>query len=169
MRRRKGYTWALLFIIALLAFTGQVYSQASLAGENILDTIDIDGTLYTCVRDALNEDQWYYIPNSPRLVEHKVKGKMIPKFTLVRYQYKESGQFIEGGVLQFEINMALPPNVVGKIKDSIAKPLVAKRPEWFKPCSEPIVKNDKDGKAEIVEEVKETKKEETKKEEVKKK
>jgi len=129
MTRMKMCRWLVLFCFALLAFTGQVYSQASLAGENILDTIDIDGTLYTCVRDALNEDQWYYIPNSPRLVEHKVNGKMIPKFTLVRYQYKESGQFIEGGVLQFEINMALPPNVVGKIKDSIAKRIKRKAQE----------------------------------------
>jgi len=117
----KGFKWVLLFIIGLLVFSGQVYGQASLAGENMLDTIDIDGTLYTCVRDALKEDQWYYIPNAPRLVEHKVKGKMIPKFTLVRYQYKEGGRFIEGGVLQFEVNMALPPNVVNKLKDNIAK------------------------------------------------
>ena len=129
MTRMKMCRWLVLFCFALLAFTGQVYSQASLAGENILDTIDIDGTLYTCVRDALKADQWYYIPNSPRLVEHKVKGKMIPKFTLVRYQYKEGGRFIEGGVLQFEINMALPPNVVGKIKDSIAKRIGKKAKE----------------------------------------
>jgi len=72
----------LFFVFGLLVFSAQVYGQASLAGENILDTIDIDGTLYTCVRDAMKEEQWYYIPNSPRLVEHKVNGKMIPKFTL---------------------------------------------------------------------------------------
>lgn len=111
----------MFFVFGLLVFSAQVYGQASLAGENILDTIDIDGTLYTCVRDAMKEEQWYYIPNSPRLVEHKVNGKMIPKFTLVRYQYKEGVRFIEGGVLQFEINMALPPKVVDKLKDAIAK------------------------------------------------
>ena len=121
MTRMKMYRWAILLCIGLLAFAGQVSAQASLAGENILDTIDIDGTLYTCVRDALKEDQWYYIPNAPRLVEHRVSGKMIPKFTLVRYQYKESGRFIEGGVLQFEVNMALPPKVVDKLKGAIAK------------------------------------------------
>ena len=99
-----------------------MYGQASLAGENILDSIEIDGTLYTCVRDAMKDDQWYYIPNRPRLVEKRVKGKWIPKFTLVRFQYKNAyNQFVEGGVLQFEINMALPPKVIGKLKDSIAK------------------------------------------------
>ncbi|UCF98449.1 MAG: hypothetical protein JSV89_02685, partial [Spirochaetaceae bacterium] len=89
MKRKKGFKWVVLLCIGWLVFTAQLYGQASLAGENILDTIDIDGTLYTCVRDALKEDQWYYIPNSPRLVEHRVQGKMMPKFTLVRYQYKE--------------------------------------------------------------------------------
>jgi hypothetical protein len=121
MRRMNCFKWVVLLCIGWLVFTTQLYGQASLAGENIIDTIDIDGTLYTCVRDALKDDQWYYIPNSPRLVEHKVQGKMMPKFTLVRYQYKEGGRFIEGGVLQFEINMALPPNVVDKLKDAIAK------------------------------------------------
>jgi len=121
MKRLKGFKWLVLLCIGLLSLTAQVHGQASLAGENILDTIDIGGTLYTCVRDALKEEQWYYIPNAPRLVEHRVKGKMIPKFTLVRYQYKEGGRFVEGGVLQFEVNMALPPSVVGKLKESIAK------------------------------------------------
>ena len=129
MKRIRSFKWMLFFVIGLLVLSGQLYAQASLAGENILDTIDIDGTLYTCVRDAMKEEQWYYIPNSPRLVEHKVNGKMIPKFTLVRYQYKEGTRFVEGGVLQFEINMALPPKVVGKLKDSIAKRIGQKAQE----------------------------------------
>ncbi len=108
MKKSKQLAFVLL-LTGFLILSAQVYGQASLAGENIIDTIEIDGTLYTCVRDAMKEDQWYYIPNSPRLVENKIDGKMVPKFTLVRFQYKEGTRFVEGGVLQFEVNMALPP------------------------------------------------------------
>lgn len=119
---KKSKQLALFLLLAgFLICSFQVYGQASLAGENILDTIEVDGTLYTCVRDAVKEAQWYYIPNSPRLVENKIKGKMVPKFTLVRFQYKEGTGFVEGGVLQFEVNMALPPNVVSTLKDKVAK------------------------------------------------
>ena len=120
MKKSKQLAFVLL-LTGFLILSAQVYGQASLAGENIIDTIEIDGTLYTCVRDAMKEDQWYYIPNSPRLVENKIDGKMVPKFTLVRFQYKEGTRFVEGGVLQFEVNMALPPKVVGKLKDKVAK------------------------------------------------
>ena len=128
MEKNRQLVWVLL-LTGFLICSFQVYGQASLAGENIIDTIEIDGTLYTCVRDAMKEEQWYYIPNSPRLVENKIKGKMVPKFTLVRFQYKEGTRFVEGGVLQFEVNMALPPNVVGKLKDKVAKHIDKKAKE----------------------------------------
>ena len=107
-------------ICLCLLFSYQARSQASLAAEDIIDDIPVstasgDQVSYTLVRDAVQTNQWYYMPAQSRLYEIKTagSGKPEPEFTFIKYQYndpKNPGQLLEGGVLQFAIVMS-PDNV----------------------------------------------------------
>src|SRR5688500_12456949 len=68
-----------------------VHGQASLLTEDIIDDIPVkpggdEKKAYsvTVVRDAYQRDQWYYVPNAPRLVERVIDGKRYPEFALVK-------------------------------------------------------------------------------------
>src|ERR1043165_4978880 len=94
--KKRRYFLPLLFILLLLSCLGttRIYAQASLLTEDIIDDIKVKpggdekkAYTVTVVRDAFQREQWYYVPNAPRLVERIINGKRYPEFALVKYQY----------------------------------------------------------------------------------
>lgn len=121
-----------LFLLVVCLMLGNVqaaFSQASLAdGDKIDLVINVNGyeENVTCIQDGINEKQWYYVPNKPRLVTVKSSKypKGMPSFSLVKYQAKDPEnpeKLIEGGVMQACINLALPDGGLNKLKEGIAK------------------------------------------------
>lgn len=112
----------------MLLLQTAVYAQASLAdGDQVDFTIKIDGSEenVTCVRDAIKPEQWYYVPNRPRLVEvrNTKTNKTKPVFALVKYQAKDPDDpenILTGGVLQASVNMALPTTGLDQLKKALA-------------------------------------------------
>lgn len=103
-----------LFFITLLSLLTypNLMAQASLASEDIIDDIAVktasgEQISYTLVRDAIQKEQWYYIPTQARLYEIKTAGGVSePEFTLLKYQYnnpQKPGELLEGGIIQFAI------------------------------------------------------------------
>lgn len=73
----------------------------------------------TCVQDAKDEKQWYYVSNKPRLAESK-NGD--PMMTLVSYQKNsKAGVKNDGGILQCGINLSLPADAIPTLKKELAK------------------------------------------------
>ena len=71
----------------------------------------------TCVQDATDEKQWYYVSNKPRLAQSK-NGD--PMMMLVAWQ--KGGDFKNnGGILQCGINLSLPAGAVPVLKKELAK------------------------------------------------
>jgi len=127
--------WCLVsvFVLCLVTLAGPAaWAQASLAAENMVDdiVITVDGVkeAVSVVRDGVESNQWYYIPNKPRLVELvdvKTKEKT-PMFHILKYQAKDpkdttGKEMIEGGILQMAVNLALGQDGVNQIKEQLAK------------------------------------------------
>ena len=75
----------------------------------------------TCVQDAKDEKQWYYVSNKPRLAESK-DGE--PIMMLVSYQKNQKAGFKkDGGILQCGINLSLPAGAIPVLKKELAKNL----------------------------------------------
>lgn len=119
-----------LFALCLLLVNVQaVFSQASLADGDKVDlviTIDKNEENVTCIKDAIKPEQWYYVPNKPRLVTVKNASSKteLPSFSLVKYQAKDPAdpeKLIEGGVLQAAVNLALPESGLKQLKEGLAK------------------------------------------------
>jgi len=121
--------WAVVLLCGM-AFSPAAFAQASLADGDTHDftvMIDEDEEIITVIQDALNPNQWYYVPNKPRLVTSldkmgKDKKQRIPQFTLVKYQAKDPANpqnLLEGAVLQCAINLALPPGGLENLKKQI--------------------------------------------------
>jgi hypothetical protein len=103
-----------LFIISAIA-------QVSLSSDHVID-IAVDGyeNKFTVIRDGRDQNQWYYMPDMPRLVEKSQGGKKIPEFTLLRYQYhndKDLEKLVEGGFLQFGVTAEIPTDAFTQIKE----------------------------------------------------
>ncbi len=121
------------FLVVLLFGTMNAplfaWAQASLAAEDMIDEIPvtIEGSTdrFTVVRDAVQKEQWYYVPPYPRLSERAgADGAREPEFTLVRYQAKDPAnpeKLLEGGFLQFAMSLAIPPEAIDQLKAAIAK------------------------------------------------
>jgi hypothetical protein len=138
--------WATaLLALALAVAPRAVQAQASLAAEDIIDEIPVKlGTVmdrFTVIRDALQIDQWYYVPSQPRLSERvTTNGVREPEFTLVRYQFKDPAdpeKLAEGGFLQFAMTLALPPEALPQLKAAIAARTKA-RPETIRLAALPF-------------------------------
>lgn len=71
----------------------------------------------TCIQDAKDEYQWYYVTNQPRLAED---GKGNPKFMMVSYQDETKGKSDNGGVLQCAFNLSVPETAFDQLKKGIA-------------------------------------------------
>ena len=118
----------ILFSLSILFASRQAtHSQASLAAENVVDDIKItingQTDTYTLIRDGRVEDQWYYVPNQPRIVERAVQGRIEPEFTMLRYQFpnpNDSEALIEDGLLQFAATLAAPPEAVMQMRAALA-------------------------------------------------
>src|SRR5262245_51694748 len=93
-----------------------VHAQASLAAEDILDEVPVTiGSVresFTLIRDGRRPEQWYYVPDRPRLFERSLgSGPVEPDFTLLRYQFGDPGnaeKLLEGGLMQFALSLSLP-------------------------------------------------------------
>jgi hypothetical protein len=104
-------------------------AQASLAAEDIIDEVPVNiGNVlekFTVIRDAVERNQWYYVPDQPRIAERVMSGgQREPEFALVRYQFKDPTnpeQLAEGGFLQFAMTLAAPPAVQEQLRAAIAK------------------------------------------------
>ena len=133
MKRKIVYLVVALAVF-LLAGAEICLAQADLTTvERITVKVDRSDEAITIIQDYSKKKQWYYVPNRPRLVEQSVRGKTMPVFNLVRYQFRDGQTFDEGGIMQFAINFALPGSAIEKIKSHIAgkmttaeKPVTAK-------------------------------------------
>jgi hypothetical protein len=121
-------TFAGTLALAILVCPAAVSAQASLAAEDIIDEVPVKiGNViekFTVLRDAIQRDQWYYIPDQPRVVERSMSdGQREPEFALVRYQFKDPAnpeQLAEGGFLQFAMTLGLPPEAIPQLRAAIS-------------------------------------------------
>jgi hypothetical protein len=114
------------FFLFWLGSAADLFAQASLAAENQLNdvVINVNGEedTYTCIQDGRESNQWYYVPNRPRLAT-KGKDKM-PVFHLLKFQAKSpenDKELVEGGILQFSVKLAAPDGAVPQMKAAIGK------------------------------------------------
>lgn len=120
-------TWVAIFLIFN---SPSAQAQASLAAENIIPQVDVkQGTVagpitthYTVVRDARNENQWYYVPTEPRLVEISKPNGIEPEFSLLRYASRDPNNvliFNGGGIVEFAVSLAAPDEVLPQLRTQI--------------------------------------------------
>lgn len=123
--------------LTLLGIHPAAFAQASIAAENIIDTVsfsytDATGTQQqedvTLVRDEGEVKQWYYVPSRPVLVTTRVGNKAIPQFSLLTYDYTEVGNetIRSAGLLNFSARLSLPPEAIEAMK-AAAKDAVAEK------------------------------------------
>ncbi|HEX6975610.1 MAG TPA: hypothetical protein VF147_14495 [Vicinamibacterales bacterium] len=124
-----GRAWLRGAIALLFLLSPQLArAQASLAAEDIIDEVPVKiGNVvekFTVLRDAIQVNQWYYVPDQPRIVERLMSnGQREPEFALVRFQFKDPAnpeQLAEGGFLQFAMSLGLPPEAIPQLKSAIA-------------------------------------------------
>jgi len=120
--------WFLSGLCFLLSFTQPVLAQPSLALEDRVDlaiVIDKESENVTCIKDAINPEKWYYVVTRPRLGTYKLICKTErPKFSLIQHQTasrSDSQMLVKCGVIKAAINLALPPEGINRLKDSLAK------------------------------------------------
>jgi hypothetical protein len=87
-RRRHSAAAFLALAIALVICPRAAQAQASLAAEDIIDEVPVKiGNAvekFTVIRDAIQTDQWYYVPDQPRIAERVMSsGQREPEFALV--------------------------------------------------------------------------------------
>ncbi len=108
-----------MLCITLLISSITGFSQVSLSSDHLLDmTVPGYENKFTVIRDGSNANQWYYMPDMVRLSEKKSVDKLIPEFTLLRYQYhndKEKETLVEGGFLQFGVTAQIPTDAFNDI------------------------------------------------------
>lgn len=122
-----------IFCSLIVATASKTWAQASIAAENIVDTvtfsyIDATGTKQladvTLVRDEREEDQWYYVPSSPNLSTVQEGSKAVPQFSLVRYDYRDtanSATILRAGLLNFSARLSFPPEALPALKTAAQK------------------------------------------------
>jgi hypothetical protein len=91
-RYRRGVsvlTFAVASITIALLVPPHVICQASLASEDIIESLTVGNDSYTVLRDAIHPEQWYYVPNAPHLYTHQNGDKIEPEFHLLKYQFKD--------------------------------------------------------------------------------
>lgn len=102
-----------------------VGAQVSLgSGEQTDVVVKVDGKdeTYTVLRDYARRDQFYFVPNKPRLATRNVRNDKRPVFHLLKYQTKnpETNDLVQGGILQFAVKLAPGGNTVDLIREKIA-------------------------------------------------
>ena len=104
------------------------HAQASLAAEDMIDEVPVTiagvKESFTLIRDAHRAEQWYYVPDRPRLFERSLAGGPVePDFALLRYQFDDPGnaeKLFEGGLMQFALSLSLPAEAIPQLKKAIA-------------------------------------------------
>jgi len=117
----------LFLILGAIALLPNCYAQPSLGStsEDIVVNTQINGTkTYTVLKDARNDNAWYYIPNSVRLAERKdADGKVQPKFSLIKYNYldRKTGELEEGGSVTFAVTFAAETDAIEQMVAALRK------------------------------------------------
>lgn len=121
----KAQLFATALTVALLSAT-HAYSQASLVAEDTIDDLKVTtnslSETFTVVRDAFERDQWYYVPDTPRLYERIYNGTIQPEFTLIKYNFDDPqhpGSFLSGGLLQFAASLSIPADIVEQLRKQV--------------------------------------------------
>lgn len=123
-------------IQCLMLYSESAVAQASLAAENTISEVPIEITRpngkstenFTLIRDALNKEQWYYVPNAPRLTIVQGDNGGEPEFSLLRYAVRDPNnnlQFSGGGLINFSVSLAAPSSAIGEMEKAIVKHLEA--------------------------------------------
>jgi len=107
---------SILIALLIVASCQKNYAQASLAAEDMIEEVVVKNTAgmevsYTLIRDAIQREQWYYMPAQARLYEIKPVGsnETEPEFNLIKFQYNNPanpGELLEGGIIQFSLVMS---------------------------------------------------------------
>ncbi len=117
---KSVYALLLLLFLSLLA-----KSQPSLLSGDMQElVIQYNGKeeSFTVVKDAFNNSQWYYIPNTPRLNEVKINNRTTPEISLLRYQFADetvAGGIKDGGILQFSVSLSPEPAALLALKTEL--------------------------------------------------
>ncbi len=117
----------IISLILLVASQTKLRGQASLAAEDMVEDISVTNKFgelrtYTLIRDAKTPEQWYSMPNRISVAEEvDVSGKVRPKMTILKYQYKDkvTKEVKEGGVLSATFTMGMEPEVIDEIKNKL--------------------------------------------------
>lgn len=122
--RMKKILSTVVFLFMLLMCGRVTSAQPAIGGPDQCDVvIKVNGQseVVTIVKDAFRDDQWYYVPSKPRLALTSDKE---PVFSLLKYQIRTAAKGKgEGAILQFAVNMALPPESVDEL-DKLLKKVV---------------------------------------------
>jgi hypothetical protein len=113
----------LVGIMVGVSCSPRLFAQASLASEDIIESLSVGKDSYTVVRDAIHAEQWYYVPNEPHLYSHQNGNKTIPEFHLLKYQFKDPQhpqKEIEAGLLQFSATLDVPAAAINDLRKQIA-------------------------------------------------
>ena len=118
---------SLVIFFCITGISTELKGQASLAAENMIDDIAVTTKygkqkVYSVFQDAINTDQWYYMPNELRVAEEvKEDGEVGPKMTILRYQYQDPKDKVnkEGGVLVASFTYAIEPECVDQVKNAV--------------------------------------------------
>lgn len=107
--------WKTLLLLGM-ALSLPAFGQVSLLPEH---RVEIDGI--SLMRDHNNVNRWYYVIDSPRLLERNPQNQQDPRpaFQFMTYQSLKDDKVFEGGLLQFSVSMRLPE----KSKDELLKKL----------------------------------------------
>ncbi len=115
------------FLMVALLFAGSAFAQPDSTGKNQYDLVVKIGSsneVVTVIRDAIDPDQWFYVPSRPRVVERNSE----PVFSLVRYQAanaKDRSKLDQGAIVQFSVTMSIPPEAIDQINSKLASKLPA--------------------------------------------
>lgn len=126
-----------LFLLAMVLFMAfvtadlQAYISATADRTDVTVRIDGEEQSFTVLQDYKDKKQFYYVPNRPRLATRGSGSKKRPVFHLLKYQTKdeETNKLVDGGVMQFAIQLAPEGGTVEKIRSEVAKQFNLKESE----------------------------------------
>lgn len=119
----KHFFSMFFLVLGLAGYSSPVSGQASLLAENIITDVvvtvprpdgkSVEDQAFTLVRDASNEDQWYYYPSEPRLAEQVIDGNRIPELSFIKYTYTRDDQTVgANGLLTFAVTIGAQPEAL---------------------------------------------------------
>ncbi|MBP7634521.1 hypothetical protein KBA41_10120 [Candidatus Ozemobacteraceae bacterium] len=115
---------ALFFVALSILFPIVSFAQApSLAPSDtcyITVHTEFGNETFTVIRDGRIEEQFYFVPARPHVAVETRNGKSVPVFQLLTYQRKsEESKLVQGGVLQFSVQMGISEKTETALLDKI--------------------------------------------------